>query len=107
MLLLPTNACSQAHEPFTCCTKGKPKKQQHAEAAAANRQATPLTLNGLLGGAETQADVLVPPLSTLAHNLLCGLVVAATRTTRQKRTLKLRPRVLFCRSLLPGGGERQ
>lgn len=38
-----------------------------------------LTLNGLLGGAEAQAHVLVPPLAALAHNLLHRLVVAAAQ----------------------------
>lgn len=46
-----------------------------APAAAATR----LTLDGLLGGAEAQTHVLVPPLATLAHNLLRRLVVAAPR----------------------------
>ena len=36
-----------------------------------------LTLNSLLGGAEAQAHILVPPLAALADNVLCGLVVAA------------------------------
>ena len=39
--------------------------------------AAQLTLNGLLGSAEAQAHVLVPPLATLTDNLQGGLVVAA------------------------------
>lgn len=85
--MLPCRIAASYAAATACCPHGRPNtliEQAIYRTQATKRQWRKLTLNGLLGGAEAQANVLVPPQTALAHNLLGRLVVAAGGRQRRQ-----------------------